>query len=150
MVRSGRRPSVPQREIRATSSLDPEAEADLGHYERDVEPDSDGERPVEVRWRVRVAGVRVARGVTLHGFSLNCEPDMTAFGRIVPCGITDAGVTSLTAELGRPVLVAEVLELTAAYLADALDGRLPVRDHPLAPAATASDTPGLALHPALP
>jgi lipoyl(octanoyl) transferase len=60
--------------------------------------------------KVAAIGVRVARGVTMHGFALNCDPDMTAFGSIVPCGILDAGVTSLSAELGRDVPVAEAVE----------------------------------------
>jgi lipoyl(octanoyl) transferase len=60
--------------------------------------------------KVAAIGVRVARGVTMHGFALNCDPDMTAFGSIVPCGIPDAGVTSLSAELGRDVPVAEAVE----------------------------------------
>jgi lipoyl(octanoyl) transferase len=59
--------------------------------------------------KVAAVGIRVARGVTLHGFALNCDCDLSAFDRIVPCGISDAGVTSLTAELGRPVTVADVL-----------------------------------------
>ncbi|MBA2323312.1 MAG: lipoate--protein ligase B, partial [Pseudonocardiales bacterium] len=66
-------------------------------------------------------------GVTLHGFALNCEPDLAAFARIVPCGIADAGVTSLSAELDRPVTVAGVTDSVADAVADALDGRLPVR-----------------------
>ncbi len=53
----------------------------------------------------------MARGVTMHGFALNCDPDLGAFGAIVPCGIPDAGVTSLSAELGRDVTIAEALEL---------------------------------------
>ena len=48
-------------------------------------------------------GIRVAQGVTMHGFALNCDPDLSAYGRIVPCGIADATVTSLSAELGRDV-----------------------------------------------
>ncbi|MFG1651973.1 lipoyl(octanoyl) transferase LipB [Micromonospora sp. NPDC049275] len=59
--------------------------------------------------KVAAIGIRVARGVTLHGFSINCDCDLTYFDRIVPCGIRDAGVTSLTAELGRPITVADVL-----------------------------------------
>jgi lipoyl(octanoyl) transferase len=61
--------------------------------------------------KVAAIGVRVARGVTMHGFALNADPDLTAFDRIVPCGIRDASVTSLSAELGRDVTVAEVLPI---------------------------------------
>ena len=60
--------------------------------------------------KVAAIGVRVARGVTMHGFALNCDPDMAAFANMIPCGIVDAGVTSLTAELGRDVPVAEVID----------------------------------------
>jgi lipoyl(octanoyl) transferase len=59
--------------------------------------------------KLAAIGIRVAQGVTLHGFALNCDPDLTWFDRIVPCGITDAGVTSLSKELGRDVPVAEAL-----------------------------------------
>ncbi len=61
--------------------------------------------------KVAAIGVRVSRGVTLHGFALNCDCDMGAFDRIVPCGIRDAGVTSLSRELGRDVTVAEMLPI---------------------------------------
>jgi lipoyl(octanoyl) transferase len=57
--------------------------------------------------KVAAIGVRVARGVTMHGFALNCDPDMTAFSNMIPCGIPDAGVTSLSAELGRDVTTAD-------------------------------------------
>ncbi len=60
--------------------------------------------------KVAAIGVRVARGVTMHGFALNCDPDMTAFANMIPCGIPDAGVTSLSVELGRDVPVAEAIE----------------------------------------
>jgi lipoyl(octanoyl) transferase len=66
--------------------------------------------------KVAAIGIRVARGVSLHGFSINCDPDLAAFGRIVPCGIVDAGVTSLSAELGRDVTVAEVLPVVERHL----------------------------------
>ncbi|WP_211258696.1 lipoyl(octanoyl) transferase LipB [Spirillospora albida] len=62
-------------------------------------------------------GIRVARGVTMHGFMLNCDPDMSWFDRIVPCGIRDAGSTSLSLELGRRVTVAEVTPLVERRLA---------------------------------
>jgi lipoyl(octanoyl) transferase len=66
--------------------------------------------------KVAAIGVRVARGVTMHGFALNCDPDMSAFANMIPCGIVDAGATSLSAELGRDVPVAEVIEAVEAAL----------------------------------
>jgi lipoyl(octanoyl) transferase len=59
--------------------------------------------------KIAAIGIRVARGVTMHGFALNCDPDLSAFGAIVPCGIPDAGVTSLSAELDRDVPVTEAI-----------------------------------------
>ncbi len=88
--------------------------------------------------KVAAIGVRVARSVTMHGFALNCEPDLTAFDRIVPCGINDAGVSSLSAELGCPIGVADVIDATEDAVLAALDGALPVTDRalprPLTPA----------------
>jgi lipoyl(octanoyl) transferase len=60
--------------------------------------------------KVAAIGVRVARGVTMHGFALNCDPDMSAFANMIPCGIVDAGAGSLSEELGRDVTVAEVID----------------------------------------
>ena len=60
--------------------------------------------------KVAAIGVRVARGVTMHGFALNCDPDLAAFSNMVPCGIPDAGATSLSAELGRDITVAEAID----------------------------------------
>lgn len=63
-------------------------------------------------------GVRVAKGVTMHGFSMNCDVDLAWFDKIIPCGIRNAGVTSLSAELGRDVTVEEVAPLVAKHLGD--------------------------------
>lgn len=75
--------------------------------------------PADGRSRARKIasiGIRVARGVTMHGFALNCDPDMSWFARIVPCGIDDADMTSLSTELGRVVTVAEVLPAMQTHL----------------------------------
>ena len=73
--------------------------------------------------KIASIGIRVSRGVTMHGFSLNCDPDMTAYGRITACGIQGVGATSLALELDRPVLVAEVIEpVEAALRKDGLAG----------------------------
>jgi lipoyl(octanoyl) transferase len=85
-------------------------------------PAGDG-RPAR---KVAAIGVRVSRATALHGFALNCDCDLGAFTAIVPCGIPDAGVTSLSAELGRRVGVADVRHRIADAVVDALDGVLPV------------------------
>ena len=66
--------------------------------------------------KIAAIGVRVAEGVTMHGFALNCNCDMAWFDRIVPCGIKDAEVTSLSQELNRDVNVLEVLPFLEAHL----------------------------------
>ncbi|MFM7064979.1 MAG: lipoyl(octanoyl) transferase LipB [Actinomycetes bacterium] len=66
--------------------------------------------------KVAAIGVRVTEGVTMHGFALNCDCDLAWFDRIVPCGITDATVTTLSRELGRQVTVSEVVPVVEAHL----------------------------------
>jgi lipoyl(octanoyl) transferase len=66
--------------------------------------------------KIAQIGIRVAHGVTQHGFAINCDCDLGAFDRFIPCGIRDAGVTSLTAEVGRPVTVADVLPVVERHL----------------------------------
>ena len=66
--------------------------------------------------KVAAIGIRVTQRVTMHGFALNCDCDLAAFDRIVPCGIRDAEVTSLTEETRRDVPVAEVLPIVERHL----------------------------------
>jgi lipoyl(octanoyl) transferase len=73
--------------------------------------------------KVGAIGVRIAKGVTMHGFALNCDCDLAWFDQIVPCGIRDAGVTSLSAQAGRPVPVAAAVEAVQPHLARALGAR---------------------------
>jgi lipoyl(octanoyl) transferase len=79
--------------------------------------EASGPRPER---KIAALGIRVSRGVTMHGFALNCDVDLSWYDRFVPCGIADAGVTSLTAELGRDVTVAEVRPSVRRHLADLL------------------------------
>jgi lipoyl(octanoyl) transferase len=83
--------------------------------------------------KVGAIGARVARGVSMHGLALNCDCDLSWFDRIVPCGIRDAGVTSLTAELGIPVSVSDVTPLLERHLTTALGYRTWSRIHTVAP-----------------
>ncbi len=88
--------------------------ADLGVHAGRVDGRSGVWLPADDRGpdrKVAAIGVRVARGVTMHGFAINADPDLSAFDRIVPCGIRDAGVTSLSRELDRDVSVDEVRAL---------------------------------------
>jgi lipoyl(octanoyl) transferase len=76
--------------------------------------DNKGER------KIAAIGIRVARGVTMHGFALNVEPDLTPFQAIIPCGIEDAAVTSLAIELGRSISLEEVLPIVEKYMYESL------------------------------
>lgn len=70
--------------------------------------------------KIAAIGLRVARGVTMHGFALNVSPDLSYFNRIVPCGIPDAGVTSLAVELGRDITIDEVSPIVESHMFEAL------------------------------
>jgi len=70
--------------------------------------------------KIAALGIRVSQGVTMHGFALNCDVDLAWYDRFVPCGIADAGVTSLSAELGRDVTVYDVLPSVRRHLIDLL------------------------------
>ena len=76
--------------------------------------DDKGER------KIAAIGIRVARGVTMHGFALNVEPDLTPFKAIIPCGIQDAAVTSLAIELGRSISLDEVFPVVEKYMYESL------------------------------
>jgi lipoyl(octanoyl) transferase len=76
--------------------------------------DSRGDR------KIAAIGIRVARGVTMHGFALNVDPDLSYFDRIVPCGIADAEVTSLSRELNRKVSVEEVTPILERFVYQSL------------------------------
>ena len=70
--------------------------------------------------KIAAIGIRVAKGVTMHGFALNVNPNLEAFGQIVPCGISDADVTSLELELGRLITVDEVAPLVERHIFESL------------------------------
>ena len=70
--------------------------------------------------KIAAIGIRVAKGVTMHGFALNVNPDLTAFRNIVPCGISDADVTSLEIELGRKISIDEVAPLVERHIFESL------------------------------
>jgi lipoyl(octanoyl) transferase len=70
--------------------------------------------------KIAAIGIRVARGVTMHGFALNINPDLTYFDRIVPCGISDAQVTSVSKELYKDILVDEVEPIVERHLFESL------------------------------
>ena len=76
--------------------------------------DSNGDR------KIAAIGIRVASGVTMHGFALNVSPDLSKFSQIVPCGIDDAAVTSLAMELDRTVDITEITPIVEKHLVEAL------------------------------
>ena len=71
--------------------------------------------------KIAAIGLRVAKGVTMHGFALNVNPDLSAFEKIIPCGISGAKVTSLTAELGSEITINEVLPVIKKHIQPMLD-----------------------------
>lgn len=70
--------------------------------------------------KIAAIGIRVAKGVTMHGFALNVNPDLSAFDRIIPCGISDAGVTSMAKELDREITIAQVIPSVERHVYEAL------------------------------
>jgi len=71
--------------------------------------------------KIAAIGLRVAKGVTMHGFALNVNPDLSAYSKIIPCGIADAKVTSLSAELGRDIKIDEVMPVLKKHILPMLD-----------------------------
>lgn len=76
--------------------------------------DSSGDR------KIAAIGIRVAQGVSMHGFALNVNPALEAFNRIIPCGIDDAAVTSMAQELSRDITIEEVIPVVEKYLTKTL------------------------------
>ena len=71
--------------------------------------------------KIAAIGLRVAKGVTMHGFALNVNPDLSAYSKIIPCGIADAKVTSLSAELGRSITIEEVMPVLKKHILPTLE-----------------------------
>jgi len=71
--------------------------------------------------KIAAIGLRVAKGVTMHGFALNVNPDLSAYSKIIPCGIADAKVTSLSAELGRSITIDEVMPVLKKHILPMLE-----------------------------
>ena len=71
--------------------------------------------------KIAAIGIRVAKGVTTHGFAINVNPDLSAYDRIVPCGISDAGITSISKELGREVKIDEIQTLIEKHILATLE-----------------------------
>ena len=99
--------------IRVCADLDIEATQVAGRSGVWIR-DSQGER------KIAAIGIRVASGVSMHGFALNVNPDLAGFNRIIPCGIDDATVTSISAELGREINVNDVIALVEKHLTESL------------------------------
>lgn len=70
--------------------------------------------------KIAAIGIRVAKGVTMHGFSLNVNPDLSFFNRINPCGFTDSGVTSISNELDKEITISEVSPIVEKYVSEGL------------------------------
>lgn len=124
--------------VRSIESLLIDVCADLGLHADRVAGRSGVWVPADERGperKVAAIGIRVSRGVTMHGFAINADCDLSWFSAIVPCGIADAGVTSLSAEVGRPVPVLEV--------ADLVERRLGVRSADDAQASIAAAAPSV-------
>ena len=84
--------------------------------------------------KVAAIGIRIAKGITSHGLALNCNNTLEFYQHIIPCGISDAGVTTLSRELNREITTAEMIAPLVGALDNAFAGRLVVTDHSFAQA----------------
>jgi len=80
--------------------------------------------------KIGAVGVRIRRWVTMHGFAFNVTTDLAAFGVIVPCGISDRGVTSLAQEVGAPVAMEDVIAATTEIAGEVFGAEIRVHDGP--------------------
>jgi len=96
--------------------------------------------------KIAAIGIRVANRTTMHGFAVNVDPDMTWFDRIVPCGIADAGVTSMAAELDEQLTLTEVTHVLRPHLTDLLSFGPYEKSPDLAPPAPAAVSYGLTVN----
>ena len=132
----GRRPDV-MRYLRDVEEAVIRAAGDLG-----VELGRNRDTGVWARDRkVCAIGVRISRGVTLHGFALNCSTDLSWYGAIVPCGLQDRGVTSLSDLAGREISVELALPAVAERFAEVFEVRLSAGPADLEAAFPASNAP---------
>ena len=86
------------------------------------------ERPGAPHDKIAAIGIRVADGVTMHGFALNCSNDLAPYARIVACGIRDAGITTMSRELGREVTPTDVVEAVTRHFESAVGASLRARE----------------------
>ena len=70
--------------------------------------------------KIAAIGMRVAKGVTMHGFALNVNPELSSYDKIIPCGYSDTGVTSMAKELDRDISIEEVVPLVESKILSAL------------------------------
>lgn len=79
---------------------------------------------VDGKRKIAAIGIRVAQGVTMHGFAINANCSLDSFGEIIPCGISDSEVTSISREIGEEVSVADILPLVKKRMTPILEGQI--------------------------
>ncbi|GAA2184552.1 hypothetical protein GCM10009785_32940 [Brooklawnia cerclae] len=99
--------------VRALEGIIMDVLSDLGVHSTRVEGRTGVWLPADDRGperKIAAIGIHISKWITMHGLALNCNNDLRPFGRIIPCGIEDAGVTSISQELGREITPADVIE----------------------------------------